>query len=568
MSAFGCAGDINGSLGYESLIDSRSAVQQESNSMLCTLAHYHPRIFRSKRALAVLFWHFLINVAYQATNYQFDDFSRWAAKRNLAFHGLVYATIFLISAALCPVYGFLADVYIGRHKVLQLSSILFIVGMLFGEVHIILRAWKLYSNEIIIALVLDLPCIVLTLLCYISAKAIMFTFGMDQIKNPSSDGLSSYVFWWVWVEVFSIVVGTAVFVSLRQYIGNGMTIFVFTNVAMGLIVALFLVINKFCIAPLYVNELVGAGSYKQVTQVVKFAALNRYPLNRSAWTYCEDEEITRLDLAKSRYGGPFTTEQVENVKTLFRLLFIIGACYASSFGFLAASNANIIDLFIRHKKWSSVALNQSLNYIPDIVVLVLIPAFEAVVFPCFRRWVPSILKRLGLTIILSLITTSSFIAIGDAIDNSGVSCMFKGTLNNTLNETAINQTSENGYLLLLPLTINTIAFTLFRCTTLELIVAQSPNAFKIILIGLLYTMKGIRDFAFETLILIFTVAYESLQHETLFSCGTIFYLAALGIGICGLVLYCVSAKRYTYRRRDDITVNEHMYAEEYFSQDS
>ncbi len=32
-----------------------------------------------------------------------------------------------------------------------------------------------------------------------------------------------------------------------------------------------------------------------------------------------------MDLEKSKYGGPFTTEQVENVKTFFRILALLAA---------------------------------------------------------------------------------------------------------------------------------------------------------------------------------------------------------------------------------------------------
>ena len=44
---------------------------------------------------------------------------------------------------------------------------------------------------------------------------------------------------------------------------------------------------------------------------------------RSAFTYCEGDIPSRIDLGKMKYGGPFTTEQVEDVKTLFRVLFIV-----------------------------------------------------------------------------------------------------------------------------------------------------------------------------------------------------------------------------------------------------
>ncbi len=54
-------------------------------------------------------------------------------------------------------------------------------------------------------------------------------------------------------------------------------------------------------------------SLKTIYRVLKFAAK---PLNRSALTYWEEDVPSRMDLGKSKYGGPFTTEQVEDVKTM------------------------------------------------------------------------------------------------------------------------------------------------------------------------------------------------------------------------------------------------------------
>ena len=44
---------------------------------------------------------------------------------------------------------------------------------------------------------------------------------------------------------------------------------------------------------------------------------------RSAFTYSDDEKPSRFDYAKERYGGPFTTEQVEDVKTFVRILTLL-----------------------------------------------------------------------------------------------------------------------------------------------------------------------------------------------------------------------------------------------------
>ena len=57
---------------------------------------------------------------------------------------------------------------------------------------------------------------------------------------------------------------------------------------------------------------------------------NKHPQNRSAFTYCEDEVISRIDYGKSKYGGPFTTEQVEDVNTFYKIvpMVIIGGILA------------------------------------------------------------------------------------------------------------------------------------------------------------------------------------------------------------------------------------------------
>ena len=55
--------------------------------------------------------------------------------------------------------------------------------------------------------------------------------------------------------------------------------------------------------------------YHLIYHVLKYAKKHKYPVQRSALTYWEDEIPSRIDLGKSKYGGPFTTEEVENVKT-------------------------------------------------------------------------------------------------------------------------------------------------------------------------------------------------------------------------------------------------------------
>ena len=63
--------------------------------------------------------------------------------------------------------------------------------------------------------------------------------------------------------------------------------------------------------------------YKLVYRVIKFAKPHTNPIRLSAFTYCEDELPSRLDLGKEKYGGPFTTEQVEDVKAFLGILRVL-----------------------------------------------------------------------------------------------------------------------------------------------------------------------------------------------------------------------------------------------------
>ena len=58
-----------------------------------------------------------------------------------------------------------------------------------------------------------------------------------------------------------------------------------------------------------------------IWKTLSFAWKHKSPVRPSAFIYCGGTH-SRLDLAKERYGGPFTTKQVENVRSFWYLLLI------------------------------------------------------------------------------------------------------------------------------------------------------------------------------------------------------------------------------------------------------
>ena len=60
--------------------------------------------------------------------------------------------------------------------------------------------------------------------------------------------------------------------------------------------------------------------FKLVARVLKYAWTHKYPGFRSAFTYQDHKRHSKIDYAQAIYGGPFSTEQVEDVKTFLRII--------------------------------------------------------------------------------------------------------------------------------------------------------------------------------------------------------------------------------------------------------
>ena len=68
-----------------------------------------------------------------------------------------------------------------------------------------------------------------------------------------------------------------------------------------------------------------SNSLKLIYRVLKYAAKNKYPQTSSAFSYW-DAKKSRIDLAKARYGGPFTSDEVDDVKAFLKIIVIVAIC--------------------------------------------------------------------------------------------------------------------------------------------------------------------------------------------------------------------------------------------------
>ena len=290
---------------------------------------------------------------------------------------------------------------------------------------------------------------------------------------------------------------------------------------------------------------------------------------------------SRIDLGKEKYGGPFTYEQVEDVKTVFRLLLVMGTV----FGFHLSGDGYSFTSYLMKSvgcptfiPFAMFTLNPL--HIQDIIVLLGVPLYQFVIkrYKFINRL--TLLKRIWIGLVLCLINEMCQCFYASAISpqnidyscshfnitsasyqlqclaaqiktNNGTSCSYFCPTDAPINSLIINLS------FIVPL-IQGLSFVLVFLTMIEFICAQSPNAMKGILIGAWYFMLSFKFLLVNNLDM-----YEELLTVNTWSV----YHGAKGLGIfVSIVLFSITSRTYNYRQRNEI-VNEQFIIEEVYERE-
>ena len=143
-------------------------------------------------------------------------------------------------------------------------------------------------------------------------------------------------------------------------------------------------------------EPVGANLVKQIIDVLKYAYHHKYPVRCSALSYYQNTYPSRIDFGKVQYGGTFTNEQVEDTKTVLRLLVLL----ASLFGFyLSSDEFSTANHILRKTCPSSLILLffiSNPSFVSHCITLFGIPLFHLLRKFSFTRYLPNMKKECGL----------------------------------------------------------------------------------------------------------------------------------------------------------------------------
>ena len=167
-------------------------------------------------------------------------------------------------------------------------------------------------------------------------------FGMDQMMEASSGQLSSFIHWYYWCAhigpLFNYYMLVGVFIYIRNcVISFKNSAFLYLDFTTGVPAILQIVLSACCLIitvcfrnHLFINK-TKRNYFKLIFRVLQYSFKHKNPVNRSAFTYWEDYIPSRIDLGKEKYGGPYSTEEVEDVKTFLRLLLLLASLFGLQF---------------------------------------------------------------------------------------------------------------------------------------------------------------------------------------------------------------------------------------------
>ena len=488
-----------------------------------------------------------------------------------------------------PVSGFIADVKCGRYRVLRCSMYLFIISLIFmfGFIATVLvDPYSTFSpwSHIKISLFFVFIAIFGALfgIGWIIYCSNIIQFGLDQLKDAPSEYLSLFVHWIVWADslAFTVILPLAASVFCR----NVIMVFLSCSVLIicsFLLIVLLVVIG--CNRYLFYTEPGQGNPYKSVMNVLTFAWKHKYLSHkRSAYTYCDDFIPSRLDFGKERYGGPYSTEQVEDVKTLLRIvlvLLVVGSVYV-----LNVSNElyglPLIGLHISHKGKNFCNLrfilleSGTLKYMTSAVAF---PIYIAVIFSYQKMKRPSILTRLGIGLFLFLAGILS-VLITDIVGhaqfevkpNGSSLCMFAMHFDEQYFGPHL-PSLEMPLASLIPINLLLgIGPLLVWTTVFEFIAAQSPHSMKGLIVGLLFVISGFFQLLSSFVLLPFSLkdiwqSRRMKEHPPVTNCGFGYFLSIYVIAAIGFILFIIVAKNYKFRERGERPY-DHRFAEKYFDQ--
>ena len=369
----------------------------------------------------------------------------------------------LISITVFPIAGIVADTCVGRFKVIQ-ASVAILMGSSLLSTILTLLPGDITSKSVPTFVLLGLHCIGGS--CYV---ACCLPFIGDQLIGASGEQLSFALYWMMWG--FVIAYNTI----LLSYLHFDYANMVAPAAALLCVSTMAFILWRCKHALNTVHQL--TNPYKRIFRVLHYSWKHKYPERRSAFTYWEEDIPSRIDLGMSKYGGPFTVEEVEDVKTVFRLFPVIFSTGGFCVGMYVYWETLLINEYPLKKTTPFLAYSHMFNL---MVVVLGIPLYHFLIYPFFYNYIPTMLRRIGFGLLLLFSSFIMYAIVGNILlcsSRTNVTCLF-------LHSEIFNISTDGLWWLLFPSTAYHLGFSLSALTLAEFVFAQTPHSIRGLMSGL------------------------------------------------------------------------------------
>ena len=363
-------------------------------------------------------------------------------------------------------------------------------------------------------------------------SAALLPFLTDQLIGATADELSTLIHWYVWANnLGSGLCFTIYYVGLIPYFSD-------SEVTAGLAgtcifaAGLALIIISDCLCQQWLDKTHKVTNpIKLIIQVLNYTRKHKYPERRSAFTYLDEEQPSRMDFGKEKFGGPFTEEEVEDVKTLLQLLPLL-VCLSLVVGSTTVSSASLLV----DREYTDITLNIGMK--GWLIPLVMIPFYRFLLYPIFHSHIPSMLTCIGTGFLLYLIGFILLVFPGIWGVNEANGWQRYITCQELPPRTTVwPDYYVAWYWKLVPFLLFSTGKTLMYIFFLEFLVAQLPDKIKGLGIGLMLACSG-------TMKCIVGIMERSLAFTLCYDVATLTGLAVL------FMVFLLLSNCYTLRRRN------------------
>ena len=488
---------------------------------------------------------------------------RYTKEKNVLPPGIpkpLFHNLALSAYLFYPLIGWIADAKFGRYKVI-LGSLctIFTLNIILAMVYVArLSVDSNYTYTFYIAEHLLLCALTVA---FGGIHATMIPFIVDQLLGLSGEQLSAAIHWYFFSQYLGLLFDIVIQCCFKRT----------DELFFGLIVAqcllLLCVLISTCLLRKWFDTTPQISNpIKQIVMVLNYARKNKWPRNRSALTYIDEEQPTRLDNGKHKFGGSFSEEQVQDVKTMLRLLPLLPLMVFIGIALEPGS-------FVKHVNVPAVKENgpnaQRLSFcllgyrysVFFAITVIFIPIYQLFIYPFFYKYVPSMLKRIGVGLCITTTGLIGYLVIDTTahLKDPSVGCIFNASSN--IRNVHVERLEINPAWVLIPQFAIGVGDMLALVSSLEFVCAQSPASMRGLMIGLWFAAIGIVDLFGLNLHYLFQYVPAIATAKP--SCGVYYYTTKIILSCVLLVLFVIQASYYTYREPNRV-INLQFITEEHY----